>query len=613
MAYHRILIWIMFLIIATSCNQDENEINDQDNLTYTLQEADYQWMAKTDLGDKDQLENLSEINGFKVAGTNSVWSENEISTAINSLLFVFKQFDEGLTYKVFFQVYDGSASKEESQTLEIKRSAVRECDNIACVETIEKITLTESDYQVIVSMNKGSLDQLDNIGTYKTFNMDPSSHANWEQSEVEYALNGLLLHHFGKEIDQEIEVVYDAYNGTEVVTLSSIINVFDTSPFDVRNYDETTPSKSNATDLYVHYMPWYESKDHNGYWGSHWTMANQNPDIITDGKRQIASHFYPLIGPYGSSDPDLIDYHLLLMKYSGIDGILIDWYGTYDVNDYAINLENSNALIDKTDELGLKYAIVYEDRTTENVVGNGLAKSAVEAATADFSYIKSNYIQDDNYIMANNLALLLTFTPVYINSSTDWNTIITNSDFYPTFLAIWEQSSDLGSVGSGEYSWVYNGNNDHIGKLDEYYGSRYPTFDFAIGSAYPGFKDFYQEGGWGEGIGWEIIHNNTSVLNQTLNLASLNKIEAIQLVTWNDFGEGTMIEPTKEFGYSMLEVVQDFAAVSYSSEHLEQIFKYYTFRKEFENDQLIQLKLDQVFQYLNSLQVERATSLLESI
>ena len=31
----------------------------------------------------------------------------------------------------------------------------------------------------------------------------------------------------------------------------------------------------------------------------------------------------------------------------------------------------------------------------------------------------------------------------------------------------------------------------------------------------------------------------------------------IQLVTWNDYGEGTMFEPTHEQGYRSLEVVQE--------------------------------------------------------
>jgi hypothetical protein len=32
--------------------------------------------------------------------------------------------------------------------------------------------------------------------------------------------------------------------------------------------------------------------------------------------------------------------------------------------------------------------------------------------------------------------------------------------------------------------------------------------------------------------------------------------DVIQLITWNDYGEGTIIEPTEEFGYRYLETVQ---------------------------------------------------------
>lgn len=77
-------------------------------------------------------------------------------------------------------------------------------------------------------------------------------------------------------------------------------------------------TKTNSQKVYVHYMPWFETPQtsDNGKWGQHWTMATQNPDNIqSNGQRQIASYFYPLIGPYASSDPDVIDYHLLLMKY----------------------------------------------------------------------------------------------------------------------------------------------------------------------------------------------------------------------------------------------------------------------------------------------------------
>src|SRR5205807_732935 len=84
-------------------------------------------------------------------------------------------------------------------------------------------------------------------------------------------------------------------------------------------------------------------------------VPNTNPNIIdANGHRQIASNYYPLIGPYASSDPNLIEYHLLLMKLSGIDGVLVDWYGTQGSNgDVGSLLTNSNAMINSTAGVGL--------------------------------------------------------------------------------------------------------------------------------------------------------------------------------------------------------------------------------------------------------------------
>lgn len=45
-------------------------------------------------------------------------------------------------------------------------------------------------------------------------------------------------------------------------------------------------------------------------------------------------------------------------------------------------------------------------------------------------------------------------------------------------------------------------------------------------------------------------------MKQSLDTALKSKSPIVQLVTWNDYGEGTMIEPTHEFGYACLEIVQ---------------------------------------------------------
>lgn len=597
-------------VIIENQDDDKEEEEIPENEKYTLSRDDYNWIATTDKGEPAQIINLKEFGNFNIQpDREQYWSDTEIEDAINALLFIFLDKKAGETIDVSFKVYDGEVKQVEKIILVRSTTVEFLCDGKPC---LDELTLTESDYLRIVDMNYGRLDQLYNLTNFKTFNIDPAFESKWSQEEIDKALNALLLHHFNKEIGDEVAVSYDIYNGISVLSQQSTITVADAKPFNVIAYDQRSVDKTNNARTYVHYMPWYESKDHDGYWGLHWTMSNRNPDITdAEGKREIASHYYPIIGPYSSNDPDLVSYHLLLMKLCGIDGVLIDWYGTYDVNDYAQNLINSEALIAQSADIGIEFGIVYEDRTTENIVKAGRASSAVEAATKDFIYIKNQYFNADNYIKINGENLLLTFTPVHIETPSQWNQILTNSGTDPLFLPLYGQSEDLGQNADGEYSWVST-NSNHFSGLQYFINSVVPSLDFGMSSAYPGFKDFYKEGGWGNGFG-EIAHDGTSTFHQTLNLSKNNHISHIQLVTWNDFGEGTMIEPTAEFGYSLLTEVQGFTGVSMGENDLKLVEKLYKLRKSAPEDELINLQLDQVVHYLKSLQTEKANELLDKI
>ncbi|CAG2180006.1 unnamed protein product, partial [Oppiella nova] len=144
-------------------------------------------------------------------------------------------------------------------------------------------------------------------------------------------------------------------------------------------------------------MPWFETKETNpdkGKWGQHWTMKNMNPDIKdASGKRQIASHFYPLIDLYASGDSHVVDWQLGLMKLSGVTGVLIDWPGTANVWDYPGNAANCEAIIKGCQRVGLEYAIVYEDHNL------GMARDAhmlnvtiIEQGKADMVYLRDKHM-----------------------------------------------------------------------------------------------------------------------------------------------------------------------------------------------------------------------------
>lgn len=385
-----------------------------------------------------------------------------------------------------------------------------------------------------------------------------------------------------------------------------------TSGFTVTAFAPKEVTKSNSMKIYAHYMPWFEDKTTSGTgkWGYHWTMKNCNPDVVdANGKRQIASHFYPLIGPYASSDPAVIENHLLLMKYAGIDGILIDWYGSFDVNDYALVKRNTNALIAVIDKVGLKFAIVYEDRTVPAVMSGTGAVDAVSVARADMAYIQTNYFTKSSYIKIDNRPLLMVFGPDYIKTTNEWDMIIAQfgSTNKPIFMPLYGSSSLVGNSASGEYLWPWGDGIDVAQKYPN--ASKFPYF---MGGAWPGFRDYYKEGGAGNNL-FVIDHANGTFWDSMLSKATQFNPKMLQLCTWNDFGEGTMIEPTNEFQYTFLEKLQTFAGVSYTKAELQKISKQFTLRKSLSTDKEATKVLDQAFYCWINLQKDRAIHLVDSI
>lgn len=379
----------------------------------------------------------------------------------------------------------------------------------------------------------------------------------------------------------------------------------------VEQFDPVPVVKTNPMKVWAHYMPWFEDKtsSDDGNWGMHWTMANKNPDVVDEnGQRQIAAHYYPLIGPYASSDTDVLEYHFLLMKYAGIDGILIDWYGTRNLYDYPSNKRNTEVIVSVLEKVGLEFAIVYEDQTLRDEMTGDAAR--VNQAVKDMQYLETDFFKKDSYIRIDGKPLLMNFGPQVIEQPADWNTVFGSMKERPAFFPLYGHSTRANNTthknAIGEFIWV------DATSMETKYANK-NNFDEYIGGAYPGFDDFYQEGGWGQPVLHDIEHKNGALLEQLLQMAEDNNMDYLQLITWNDFGEGTMIEPTVEFQYRFLESIQDFTGVDYEKSNLEAIYTYYQLKKQFRDKSKEQKQLTQIFYYLISLQEEKAMKLMEEM
>jgi hypothetical protein len=379
--------------------------------------------------------------------------------------------------------------------------------------------------------------------------------------------------------------------------------------------------------VYMHYMPWFQTPTSlggtSGGWGWHWTMNNRNPYTVdASGKRQIAAHYYPKIGPYDSTDSNVIEYHSLLMKYAGVDGALVDWYGQQGSNgDVGSLLTASNAFISTTGNFGLNFGVVAEDNFW--TVSSSNTSPDIDKAKNNVGYLRDHYFNQSNYIRAgaSNNPLMMVFGPNKFQTASQWTQIFGDTGTNPEFLPLEYQMGEAGANADGEYAWPYQDANtsNHLSKLNSFYISRAPGLTTAAGVAYPGFHDFYAEGGAGSSY-FYIPENNGQTLTDTLNSYNTFKanLDMLQLATFNDFGEGTMFEPTVETGFRYLHQLQTFTGAKDPITHreldesdLQLIYELYLARKKYNGNAATQAMLSQVSTLLSAMQIDSARALFD--
>jgi len=382
--------------------------------------------------------------------------------------------------------------------------------------------------------------------------------------------------------------------------------------------------------LMVYYMPWYVAKPYSADWGWHWTMDHFKPDVVNaSGERQIASWYYPLIGPYDSSDPAVLEYHVLLMRVAGIDGVIVDWYGSSSYLDYQVNNHATAKLFDFTRKAGLKFSICYEDQTLQRMIdGKYLAASNdLAQAQQEMLYLQSNYFGDPSYFRLGGKPVLLNFGPQHFTTSANWESIfsVLAATNQPAFFT---EDNRL-APGAGAFDWppmwlsqapgtagvlssaALKG---YLAGFDQK-AAGWPAF---ISGAFPRFHDIYQKAGVRNYWGY-LGDANGDTFRETLSRAMTNASTLAQIITWNDFGEGTVVEPTREYGFRDVGLVQDCRRAylepgfPHRTNDAAIALQFYNARREYAANPAASLKLDRVFTNIVSGKLEAARLQLQQL
>ncbi|HBA83668.1 MAG TPA: hypothetical protein DCZ95_06190 [Verrucomicrobia bacterium] len=312
--------------------------------------------------------------------------------------------------------------------------------------------------------------------------------------------------------------------------------------------------------VFAHYMPWFRAEtraDGSLEW-DHWQWYGKgrkhDPDtILENGRRDIASVFYPKIGPYDGRDPAVLEYHLLTAKAAGIDGFIADWYGPGNHSDAVFG-----ELVKAAGRYGMKVCVCLEEKSffpgyskaeTREQVQDVMEQHIRHVLTAYAGSPAYHRVQGqpaffifNNYqdgILGKHILTPEELTGV-LNRFRDPSILFVRGYFNPAFDAL---------VRAG-YAWCGDAKTRQefyeIGRRLESEG----LLDYWVGVASPGFDDTGVNG-WGNGPR-VTERRGTTEYQDNWNEVIENQPDAVQIVTWNDFEEGTTIEPTEDYGFTFV-------------------------------------------------------------
>ncbi len=309
------------------------------------------------------------------------------------------------------------------------------------------------------------------------------------------------------------------------------------------------------------------------------------------------------------------------MKFGGIDGMIADWYGIEDFYDYALIRDATNSFIPYIKEANLEFSICYEDATVGNMLYHDPPyfpdrDAAVAHGVEVMQWLEDNYFTDPSYLKFDDRPVLLCFGPQFFTYS-EWVTLFEDLDPQPHFFPLKYHSAPK----TGEFDWPHPGDGTEgvIPNLNAFYdrAASYGWEEF-IGAAFPRFHDIYEQAGVHGSYGY-IDDQDGLTYEETLERGLQSDANIVQIVTWNDYGEGTIVEPTVEDGYLYLEITQELrkeyidSNFPYVAADLRLPVRLYTLRKENQGNPPAMAQLAIVEDYLFANNLSGAGKLLDQI
>lgn len=337
--------------------------------------------------------------------------------------------------------------------------------------------------------------------------------------------------------------------------------------------------------VFAHYFLWFGTPEKSGDWGN-WKWngpgVRHNPSKIRDGRHDIAAVDYPALGPYDSSDSRTIRRHIRWAKQGGIDFFTVDWYGpagqTGSTPKYDRVDGNFGRLLNVCTREKFKATLCYEEKLL--LEGNAGGRTGrIDMAVRQLDYALRWYGGHPGYLRIGKRPVIVVWGDHTLGND-EWSEIMerirrhhnpvivysyffkndaTQSRWYKKVLARKVEPPNV----SGMYPWLLIGTKKSMfQRLNRQYArlremKRRRLIDIIVGSVWPNFNDTGVHA-WG-GKSPRVIPDSAGLYEETWAAAIQNRADWISIATWNDWNEGSQIEPDVETGARRLAITRMYA------------------------------------------------------
>jgi Glycosyl hydrolase family 99 len=272
---------------------------------------------------------------------------------------------------------------------------------------------------------------------------------------------------------------------------------------------------------------------------------------FTPGSWNRAKTDIPLAGRYSSDDIDVMRTHVEQAQAAGIDGFIVSWKSTPDLDPRLANLVTVAA------ERNFKLAVTYQ--------GLDFNRTPLPAAriSGDLDLFANMYGDNPVFDIFGKPLVVLTGTPVMTRATvakiTEPNRNRLSILASDKNVKSYERIADV--VDGNLYYWSSVNPHSHTGyaeKLISFGNAVREHGGIWIAPAAPGF-DARLVGGTSS-----IDRMNGETLRAEWNAAISSRPAAVGVISWNEFSENTHIEPSKAHGNRYLEVLAELTGATSS-------------------------------------------------